>query len=452
MSPLAFFLAGSIAFSIPVAAQGDPIAEVAKRKVTQAPLPTQPSDHVIIPGGRIGSLRLSGNINDIQKEFGPPTKTIDGPWRFSKTSWWRGLYVEFDPGTENIFLIGIGASGTSPWDSKISASPWADYSISNGIRFGSTRDGVVSAFGSPERTVTAGGSTSLYYDKKGIRFTVLDVGPETGKVGEIRIVWPTVLRGDSLIIPGQRISNVDVGMPLERALKLLGGGYFRGENAPGYNVYYWPHLGLSFVESSGNAISVRAARDLPSDAMGIRYATADKLGLGSSSLEVKAVFGEASRTEPLSGGLLSLIYDSRGISFSLDSRQLIIAVDVFAKVPSGSAADHYNRAASHLQKGELEPAIVELTKAIELDPKNAETYNARADTFLRVGKPMQGLPDVEKSLELRPDDPNTLDTRGHIFEALGRRVEAIADYRRALAKMPGLQESRDGLKRLGATP
>jgi len=190
MRPLAFFLASSMSLSIAGATQGAPIAEAAKRHVAQTSLPAQPSDHIIIPGERIGTLRLSGKISDIQNAFGLPTKTSDGPWRFSKTAWWRGNYVEFDPATGNVFLIGIDGS----------ASPWADYSITNGIRFGSTRDDVVSAFGSPERTVTAAGSTSFYYDKRGVRFTLSDIGPKAGRVGEIRIVWPTVPHGDNHII------------------------------------------------------------------------------------------------------------------------------------------------------------------------------------------------------------------------------------------------------------
>ncbi|GAG93050.1 unnamed protein product [marine sediment metagenome] len=61
------------------------------------------------------------------------------------------------------------------------------------------------------------------------------------------------------------------------------------------------------------------------------------------------------------------------------------------------------------------------------------------------------MPDAEKSLELRPNDAHALDTRGSIFEALGRREEAIADFRQALAKNPSIQNSKDALKRLGAS-
>ena len=45
-----------------------------------------------------------------------------------------------------------------------------------------------------------------------------------------------------------------------------------------------------------------------------------------------------------------------------------------------------------------------------------------------------------------------LDTRGHILEALGRKEEAIANYHQALSKDPFIEKSKEGLKRLGASP
>jgi hypothetical protein len=53
---------------------------------------------------------------------------------------------------------------------------------------------------------------------------------------------------------------------------------------------------------------------------------------------------------------------------------------------------------------------------------------------------------------LHLDDPAALDTRGHVYEAMGRRAEAIADFRKAYSKDSTLDGSRDGLKRLHATP
>jgi tetratricopeptide (TPR) repeat protein len=107
---------------------------------------------------------------------------------------------------------------------------------------------------------------------------------------------------------------------------------------------------------------------------------------------------------------------------------------------------------AYYSKGEYGLAIADYTKVIEIEPEYTYAYNGRARSCLKVGKAAQGLPDAERSLELKPNDPDLLDTRGQIFEALGRREEAIADYRRALSKDADSQESKDGLKRLGASP
>ena len=79
-------------------------------------------------------------------------------------------------------------------------------------------------------------------------------------------------------------------------------------------------------------------------------------------------------------------------------------------------------------------------------------WNGRAWAYFELKRAKEGLPDAEKALELDPKSAVAFDTRGHIREALGQKEEAIADFRKALELDPNLQESKDALKRLGATP
>jgi hypothetical protein len=175
------------------------------------------ADRLIVPGERIGPLRLDAKVGEIVKLLGPGTLRPGG-WSFSKVQTWdaMGVWIDFDPGTGNVLWIGTEASGSGPW---------AEYSTAEGIRGGARRDDVLAAMGPPARTVSAGGLTSFYYDSHGLRLTLADTGPDAGTVREIRVVWPSVLRGDALIIPGRRISTLEVGMPIDRALAQLGGGY-----------------------------------------------------------------------------------------------------------------------------------------------------------------------------------------------------------------------------------
>jgi tetratricopeptide (TPR) repeat protein len=363
-----------------------------------------------------------------------------------------GVWIDFDPGTGNVLWIGTEASGSSPW---------AEYSTAEGVRIGARRDDVLAAMGAPERTVSAGGLTSLYYDSRGLRLTLVDTGPDAGAVREIRVVWPSVPRGDTLIVPGRRISTLEVGMPIDRALMQLGGGYHRGASAPGFHVYYWPHLALSLVETGGHAISLRAARDKPADALGIRYATASNagnLGEGSAPADVKRVFGEPQRTQsgPGKEGPSSWIYDAWGIAFALDHEQKVSSVDVFRS--SGTIADfdkiiardpklavaYFYRGSAYGAKGDPRRAIVDFNEAIRLDPNHAQARNGRCYGLAIIGQMQQALADCDEALRLLPNDATALDSRGFAYLKLGQLDAAIADYDSALKLQPKTASSLYG--------
>jgi hypothetical protein len=141
-------------------------------------------------------------------------------WNFSQLQIWDaiGLWVVSDPGTGNVFWISVDISGSNPW---------AAHHTAEGIGLGALEGNVLAVMGAPERVVRDGGTTSLYYDRRGIRFTLTDTGPLAGKVGAIRVVWPSVARGDTLVVPGMRISAIEFGMSVDEALLALGGGYRR---------------------------------------------------------------------------------------------------------------------------------------------------------------------------------------------------------------------------------
>jgi len=85
---------------------------------------------------------------------------------------------------------------------------------------------------------------------------------------------------------------------------------------------------------------------------------------------------------------------------------------------SEGAWAYYNRGVGYVKKGDYDRAIVDFTKAIEINPEHVLTFS----------------------------------NRGYAYERLGRRADAIADYRRALAIEPNNQYSMDALRRLGASP
>jgi len=289
------------------------------------------TDKLIVPGERMGALRLDMNIRDLVKILGPATKEPPGLWRFSKMFEWDklGVSAQVDSSTGKVLAVGIFVSSSGPWDMTIKGFSSADYTTAKGIRLGARREDAISALGPPERTVSGGGATSLYYGRRGMRVTAVDLGPHAGEISQIRIFWPTPPLGDSMIIPRERISNVGIGMALDRALALLGGGYHHEKEASGGDFYYWPHFGLGFVECNGQISSVRVARPSESDAGTIRYATADELSLDSALDEVEKAFGQSSTKQSSDGSIASLVCDSSGISFTFNSAHKVVAIEVF---------------------------------------------------------------------------------------------------------------------------
>ena len=73
------------------------------------------------------------------------------------------------------------------------------------------------------------------------------------------------------------------------------------------------------------------------------------------------------------------------------------------------AETYYNRGLAHSKKGELEPAIKNYTKAIELKPDYAEAYYNRGGAFLRLGEREKAKSDLATARNLGSDAIVALD-------------------------------------------
>jgi len=74
------------------------------------------------------------------------------------------------------------------------------------------------------------------------------------------------------------------------------------------------------------------------------------------------------------------------------------------RVGEAEDADAYNnRGFAYIQKGELDQAIADFDKAIELDPELAEAYNDRGYAYYLKGEVAKAVSDFEKCIELSND-------------------------------------------------
>jgi tetratricopeptide (TPR) repeat protein len=88
------------------------------------------------------------------------------------------------------------------------------------------------------------------------------------------------------------------------------------------------------------------------------------------------------------------------------------------------AAAYFTRGLAHAERGDLEAAIADFSKAIDLDPKAAAAYNNRGTAYADKGNFSAALADFFRAIELNPKNAAAYYLRGlvHARVAPGNRV------------------------------
>jgi len=82
-------------------------------------------------------------------------------------------------------------------------------------------------------------------------------------------------------------------------------------------------------------------------------------------------------------------------------RPLVVAL-VLALCATGAWADPYSRGVAYAEKGEVDRAIADYTKAIAINPKLADAYNNRGVSYRKKGDKEHAIADFRKALEIDP--------------------------------------------------
>ncbi len=97
----------------------------------------------------------------------------------------------------------------------------------------------------------------------------------------------------------------------------------------------------------------------------------------------------------------------------------------------------YNkRGLAYVSTRNYEQAIIDYTKAIELDAHFAEAYNNRSTAHLVMGNFGQAVVDCDRALELAPEFVAAYVNRGIAYTGLRDYDQALADYGKALELTP----------------
>jgi tetratricopeptide (TPR) repeat protein len=105
---------------------------------------------------------------------------------------------------------------------------------------------------------------------------------------------------------------------------------------------------------------------------------------------------------------------------------------------------HFRRGNLLSQQKEYELASKDYSRAIELNPKDAQAFNNRCWVNVALGLGQLAIADCDEALRLQPQYADALDSRGLANLMLGRLDPAIADFSGALRLKPKLATSLYG--------
>jgi tetratricopeptide (TPR) repeat protein len=149
------------------------------------------------------------------------------------------------------------------------------------------------------------------------------------------------------------------------------------------------------------------------------------------------------------------VYYKRGTAYARNPGDLDKALADFdraVEIDPNRADVLAERASVRLQKGDVKGALQDLTSAIDRDPTNALLYANRASAYEAARKPEQALSDYSRAIELDQAISSAYFRRAGLYEAEGQREKAIDDLRKVVAlnaDATSVRAAQARLERLG---
>jgi protein O-mannosyl-transferase len=114
---------------------------------------------------------------------------------------------------------------------------------------------------------------------------------------------------------------------------------------------------------------------------------------------------------------------------------------VIEKEPEAVPFAYYNRAISFERTGQIDKAIADYDKAIDLYPYYHAAYNNRGMAFKKTGQIDKAISDFDRAIAINPDQYIVYNNRAIAFEKAGLFDKAVADYEMAIAVNPSYYEA-----------
>src|SRR5262249_5657532 len=100
---------------------------------------------------------------------------------------------------------------------------------------------------------------------------------------------------------------------------------------------------------------------------------------------------------------------------------------------------HFNRGTALGRKGQLDPSISDLDKAIELNPQWGAAYSNRGLAFAGKGRPDRAIEDYTQAIRLDPKAAHVFISRGILYSNVNKLEEALADFNAVISINPSSQ-------------
>lgn len=108
-----------------------------------------------------------------------------------------------------------------------------------------------------------------------------------------------------------------------------------------------------------------------------------------------------------------------------------------------TAGDWLAKAYAYSASGQYSESIDAFSKAIELEPRNADAYGNRAVSYSRIGNYQKAIEDFNKAIEINPNLAEAYGGRGFAYDNIGNNKQAIVDYTKAIEINPKYVDGYD---------
>jgi len=130
----------------------------------------------------------------------------------------------------------------------------------------------------------------------------------------------------------------------------------------------------------------------------------------------------------------SVAYTGRALAYTClgDLEKAVADYDRAIELEPGQAEAYHDRGTLHERLGDYQRALNDYDRAVELDDSLAIAYCGRGTAYRWLGETQQALESYGKAIELDPRLANAYSGRGDVYYALGDYARAVAEYDRAI--------------------